>query len=71
MRIRDDTRTVYVDEAGSGITYVGKAAHGSATSAAVWFIIKIDESSNPTIIKYADYGKYTQVWDDRAGLTYY
>ena len=54
-----------IDEAGSGITYIGEGAKGLATSADGWSIKKIDESSNPITIKSA-IGAY----DDRATLTY-
>lgn len=58
-----------VDTASSTVTYVGKAAPGSATSSAVWQIKKIDTSSGVDI-KWAASGLFTQVWDNRAGLTY-
>jgi hypothetical protein len=52
------------------VTYVGKAAIGSATSSAVWQIKKIDESSG-TVITWADgNSSFDNIWDNRASLTY-
>ena len=54
--------------------YVGIAAPGSATSAAVWQIKKItyDANSNPTVVQYANgSSNFNAIWDDRvAGYTY-
>lgn len=60
------------DDAGSGIIYYGWAAPGSATSSAVWMIIKMDKSADPDYtIRYADGNtNYDNSWDGRAGLTY-
>lgn len=52
------------------ITYVGQAAVGSATSAAVWQVQKIDSSSG-TVVTWADGDElYDNVWDNYATLTY-
>lgn len=63
---------VQVDEATGSITYIGKAAIGSATSSAVWQIKKMDESTSPeVIITWADGDdSFNNVWDDRASLSY-
>lgn len=58
-----------VDPASSTVTYIGKAAPGVATSAASWAIKKIDSSSGVDIT-WAASGLSTQVWDDRASLSY-
>ena len=60
-----------IDEVGS-VTYVGKAAIGSATSASVWQIMKIDESGDPElVITWADGNdNFDNVWDNRLSLTY-
>lgn len=50
-------------------TYVGKAAPGTATSDAAWQIASLDENTNLDLL-YADGGAFTQVYDDREGLTY-
>ena len=52
------------------ITYVGRAAPGTATDVASWQIISIDESSG-TVITYADGDdNYDNVWDDAGELDY-
>lgn len=59
-----------IDEVSATVTYIGKAATGSATSSGVWQIQKIDESSG-TVITWADGdANFNNVWDDRASLTY-
>ena len=57
----------------TNMTYVGKAAIGSATSSSVWQIKRIDESGTPTtlVVKWAGgAAAFDQVWDNRASLTY-
>lgn len=49
-------------------TYIGEAAPGSLTSLNVWSLLRITNSD--TTILYADKGKPTQVWDNRASLSY-
>lgn len=49
-------------------TYVGEAYPGSGTSLNVWSVFRIT-NSDATIL-YADKGKSTQVWDNRASLSY-
>ena len=55
-----------VEEASATVTYIGKAPMGSATSASVWLIEKVDTTSG-TIITWAGTGGYDQEWDERAG----
>lgn len=59
----DDTST-------ANVTYVGKAAIGSATSASVWQIQKIDETSG-MVITWGGTGAFDQEWDERAGTVVY
>lgn len=61
-----------LDDAGSGITYVGKAAAGTATSSAAWQIFRIDESSAPDMnVLFADgVTTFTKEWDDRSLYSY-
>ena len=58
-----------IDDADPANTYIGKAPVGSATSSAVWQIAKLDTSSG-LIKTWAGNAGFTQVWDDRASLTY-
>lgn len=52
-------------------TYIGVAALGSLTSAAVWQIFQIVDSSGDKTITWADSNAdYDNVWDNRAALTY-
>lgn len=68
--VRGLTATV-VDEASASVIYVGKAAIGSATSAAVWRISKITTSGTVTQIMWADGDTASDnVWDNRASLSY-
>lgn len=53
------------------ITYIGESIPGTTTATAEWRIKRIDETNTPDItIKYAGGGAFTQVWNDRAGLSY-
>lgn len=59
-----------LDEASATITYVGKAAPGTATASALWQIQKIDTSGDLTI-KWADgNADFDNVFDNRASLSY-
>ena len=58
-------------DVGNNPIYVGYAAPGSATSAAVWFITKqtFDGSDNMTRQQVAnDKPSFTSIYDDRASL---
>lgn len=60
----DDTTT-------ANVTYVGKAATGTATSAAAWQMSKIDETTG-MVITWADgNGLFDNVWDNRATTVNY
>jgi len=59
-----------VDEAGSGITYVGKE-----DKTGNYWIIKVDESANPTTLRHATKANnsetsYSSAWSNRVSLTY-
>ena len=66
-------KAVRTDET-AGTTYVGRAAPGSATSAAVWQIsrvVVVVGPPNTTTITWADgNNKSDNIWDDRAALSY-
>ena len=60
-----------LDDDGAGTVYTGYALQGSADSAASWFIMKQTTSGNVTSIRFASAPfDFTQIWDDRASLTY-
>ncbi len=61
---------IQTDSVDSNITYIGKATTGSATSAAVWQIQKIDETTG-TVIQWADGNlNFDNIFDNRQSLTY-
>ena len=57
------------DATTANVIYVGKAAVGSVGSDAVWQIAKLDISSG-LVKTWAGNAGFTQVWDDRASLSY-
>ena len=72
---REIDETMIVDEASSTVTYIGWAIPGSNSTEgkadARWKIKKIDETTNPTVIGYADGNdNYDNIWDNRASLSY-
>jgi len=63
--------SILIDEPVAGTTYIGKAATGSNSNAAVWQIKKLTESGTITSIQFADgLSSFTNIWDARASLTY-
>lgn len=58
----DDTTT-------ASMIYIGEATPGTLTSAASWRIKRLDLTSG-LIIQWAGSGAFTQVWDNRAALSY-
>ena len=60
-----------IDDAGSGVTYIGFADPGTDTSAAAWRIQRLTESGNDLTVEWADGNTaFDNVWDDRATLAY-
>lgn len=55
-------------DVGATYIYSGWADPGTATSAAFWSIQR--ETIATGFVDYAAGGAFSQVWDDRAGLTY-
>jgi hypothetical protein len=58
----DDTTTL-------NMIYIGEAQPGTATSTASWRIKRLDLTSG-LIIQWAGSGAFSQIWDNRAALTY-
>jgi hypothetical protein len=60
-------------QGGTFVVYIGWATPGASTANPVWKIRKFtyDANNNVTAIQYAnaDVG-FTQIWDNRASLTY-
>lgn len=63
-------KTLLDDYTTTNVTYVGKAAIGSATSSAVWQIQKIDETTG-MVITWGGTGAFDQVWNNRATTVSY
>lgn len=60
-----------VDKATTDIIYIGKAALGTATSAASWQIKKIDKTVTDNVtITFAAAGAFTATWNNRGSETY-
>ena len=64
------TLVTLLDEADASTLYIGKAVPGTAESAANWSIQKMAKVGNVTKILRADSGYFTQVWNNRASLSY-
>ena len=58
----DDTTTL-------NMIYIGEATPGTATSAALWRIKRLDVTSG-LIIQWSDSGDFTQIWNNRDSLSY-
>lgn len=63
QQIKVDTTT------STTLVYIGWAEIGTATSAALWLIMRIDKA-NGADITWANAGTPDQVWDNRTSLTY-
>lgn len=61
-------REKMLTETGATYTYTGFADPGTATSAARWSIMR--ETLADGTITWADAGRYSATWDDRATETY-
>lgn len=71
IETRSMAMKIAVDEASATVTYVGEASTGAALSAALWRIKRITVSGTVTIIEWANgNGNFTNVWNNRASLTY-
>lgn len=70
------TNTPYTTEidysSGTNPIYIGIALPGSALSGAVWQIKKMiyDSNGNVTTVQWADSGNFSQIWNNRASLSY-
>jgi len=72
VKIWDGALTTLVDATGvGGITYIGEAIPGTATSTAGWRVQKITAVGTLTTMQFAAGGsKFDQIWDNRASLSY-
>lgn len=63
-------QTLLIDEVSPSVTYMGVAAPGSATSAAVWQIKRITTVGVDRNIEFTALGAFTAIWDNRLVLSY-
>jgi hypothetical protein len=64
-------QAIRIDEYSATVTYVGKAATGSAEGSAVWQIQRLTESSGDLTVEWADGNdSFDNVWTNRASLSY-
>lgn len=62
---------VKIDEVSASVTYIGRAAIGSAEAAAVWQIQKLDKVTTVLTIGWADGDTlFNNIWNNRASLSY-
>lgn len=60
-----------IDEFSTTVTYIGEAATGTATSAALWRIKRLTQTSSILTIEWASgNGSFNKIWDDRSSLSY-
>jgi hypothetical protein len=60
-----------LDDAGDGVTYVGEATPGTATSTDAWRIKRITETGPDVSVQWADGDAFfDNIWDDRLTLSY-
>lgn len=63
--------TSRLDDAGGGVTYVGKAPAGATPASASWQVKRLTESAGDLTIEFADgNSSFDNVWNDRATLSY-
>lgn len=64
-------RKTLIDSPDASTTYIGNASIGTATSAALWSIKKVSISGTLTTMAWAGgTDAYSNIWDNRASLTY-
>lgn len=61
-------REIFLTETGATYKYYGFTDPGTATSAATWSIMR--ETIADGTLKWANAGRYSAVWDNRATETY-
>jgi hypothetical protein len=71
VSITPDGYATRLDEASATVTYVGKAATGTATSAGAWQVQRLTDTGSGLTVEWADgNGAFDNVWDNRASLNY-
>jgi len=68
---QNDETATRIDDAGGGVTYVGKAKPGTATSLPRWQIKRVTIVGADSTVEWADgNNEYDNIWDNRAALAY-
>ena len=69
--VQDVPLKAIIDEASETVTYICEAVPSATTSQALWRVKKIDSTTNPTTILFADGNdNFDNIANDRASLTY-
>ena len=64
-------RLTAIDEVSTNLTYIGFAKLGTLDSSSHWQIFRIQKTGTQTYIQYANGNdEFSNVWNDRATLTY-
>ena len=62
---------IQLDDVGGGVTYIGEALPGTATSSASWSIKRLTETGDDLVLVWADGNSdFDNIWDNRAALSY-
>lgn len=70
LTVTDQPLKLELDESNAAYFYLGTAPVGSAKSAAVWRIRKIDQTTGLDDTWADGDSNYDNIWDNRSGLTY-
>ncbi len=61
-----------IDSVSTGLTYIGYALPGTLETEPYWLVKKITVVGTVTTIDYSNTSKmFTDIWNNRTGLTYY
>ena len=67
----NDEVATRIDDVGGGVSYVGRAKPGTATSDPKWQIRRVTITAPDSVVEWADGNNdYDNVWDDRLALSY-
>lgn len=67
----DEVYDIEIDTSVPGVTYVGQAAPGTASSSAAWRIKKITDSAGGASVDWANgNANFVNVWDNHLAYTY-
>lgn len=67
----EEVYDIEIDTSVAGVTYVGQALPGTATSSPLWRIKKITETVGGSSVDWASGGAdFIHVWDNHLALTY-